>query len=190
MGHQRYVIVPTTFRMHKACPFTHVLLLLLLLLLLFPSCPLSFIFIPSKIAMFSAPNVGPGAKLTPEQRVAFGQSGPVQAAILDFLEAVEGCLLNKPTKQQKNRGPEDVYDQDAAIDDVVDDLYSQFDVDNDGHIERDELCAMLMEVCLSGGMSAGYEETYEAAEKVMMILDTDNSGRYGSIFIFFKCNQM
>ena len=144
-------------------------------------CPFFFFFPPRMLV--------PGAKLTPEQRVAFGQSGPVQASILDFLEAVEGCLLNKPTKQQKNRSPDDVYDQDAAVDDVVDDLYSQFDVDNDGHIERDELCAMLMEVCLSGGMSAGYEETYEAAEKVMMILDTDNSGRYAFFFFFVAARQ-
>ena len=49
-------------------------------------------------------------------------------------------------------------------------------VDGDGHIEKDELCAMLMEVCLSNGMNAGYEETYEASEKVLTILDNDNSG--------------
>jgi hypothetical protein len=35
---------------------------------------------------------------------------------------------------------------------------------------------MLMEVCLSNGMNAGYEETYEASEKVLTILDNDNSG--------------
>ena len=46
----------------------------------------------------------------------------------------------------------------------------------DGHIEKDELCAMLMEVCLTGGLSTGYEATYDAAAKVLDILDTDGSG--------------
>jgi hypothetical protein len=35
---------------------------------------------------------------------------------------------------------------------------------------------MLMEVCLTGGMNASYESTYEAASKVLAILDTDESG--------------
>ena len=118
-----------------------------------------------------------GAELKPEQRKVFGSSGPVQSAILEFLESVERCLLHK--KKKPNSSSDQVssfYTQDTAIDEVVNDLFEQFDVDNDGHIERDELCAMLMEVCLSGGMSTGYEATYEAAEKVLDILDTDKSG--------------
>lgn len=117
-----------------------------------------------------------GAELQPEQRIAFAASGHVQTAILNFLEAVEECLLTNGDDDQNSSDPSSIYTQDDAINDVVKDLFLQFDVDQDGHIEKDELCAMLMEVCLTGGLSTGYEATYDAAAKVLDILDTDGSG--------------
>jgi Ca2+-binding EF-hand superfamily protein len=117
-----------------------------------------------------------GAELKPDQRLAFKDSGRVQASILQFLEAVEDVLLTDAEESSTSKNVTEIYTQDDAISDVVNELFRQFDVDQDGHIERDELCAMLMEVCLTGGMSSGYEATYDAAAKVLNILDTDGSG--------------
>ena len=67
-----------------------------------------------------------GAKLNVQQRKTFGEAGPVQAAILDFLIAVENCLTSLRNRKRSTADDEE-YTQEHAIIDVVKDLYKQFD---------------------------------------------------------------
>ena len=128
-----------------------------------------------------------GSQMSPDQRKNFAASGKVQCAILAFLEAVEQSMLSvtqdtgdnreggRPVKNIENdQGAKNPHEKYAN--ECVADLFDQFDTSSTGHIDTDQLCAMLMEVSLSSGKNSSYDATYDAASQVLKILDTDASG--------------
>lgn len=130
-----------------------------------------------------------GSQLGPAERAAFAESGPVQASILTFLDAVNALIKEQVSESQATeRDANDTSDGEARsqedlqsrlierVDEVVADIFKQFDADGDGHLTGEEMAAMLLELCLSQGRDTDHGTATTAATKVLAIMDADDSG--------------
>ena len=100
-----------------------------------------------------------GVSLTTEKRAKFARSAPERADLVMFIDAVERTIPQ------------------AAIESAVHRIFDDYDVDGNGHIDLDELTAMIVELgTIHNRGLPSIDATRDAAKLAMKALDTDQNG--------------
>jgi Ca2+-binding EF-hand superfamily protein len=100
-----------------------------------------------------------GISLTTQKRVKFAKSAPERADLVMFIDAIERSIPQ------------------AAIEHAVNRMFEDYDIDGNGHIDLDELTAMIVELgTIHNRGLPSIDATRDSAKLAMKALDTDTNG--------------
>ena len=100
-----------------------------------------------------------GITLTMEKRQKFAKSAPERADLIVFITALEKQIPS------------------ATVESVVNRMFEEYDIDGNGHIDLDELVAMMVELgTMHNRGVTSMEMTRDSAKLAMQALDEDKNG--------------